>query len=128
MVVDTSALVAIIMDEPGANNLRKKLAEAPQVVLPAPTVLESLIVLQGELGADPTPLFDRFVTDTRAAVVVLTPSHAQSAFEAFLRFGKGRHPAALNFGDCMAYAVAKVTGLPLLYVGEDFSKTGIAAA
>ena len=86
------------------------------------------MVLDSRLGEDPRPLLVGFLRRLDAEVVALREEHWEVAVEAFLRYGKGRHPAGLNFGDCLAYAVSKVAGMPLLFTGQDFAKTDVTAA
>jgi len=116
------------MGEPDATDLKAKLAAATEIVVPSTSLVEVFIVLSHRTGANPTALIDHFLVETGTSVVAFGQIHAETAGDAFLRFGKGRHAAALNYGDCMAYAVAKVAGLPLLYVGGDFAKTDIEPA
>jgi len=94
----------------------------------AATLVEAGIVAEARSGEQGARDLDAAVARMRIEVVPLTPGHATHARRAFRRFGKGRHPAQLNFGDCMAYALAKATGEPLLFKGDDFSKTDIEAA
>jgi ribonuclease VapC len=86
------------------------------------------MVLSRRRGQDARPWLRGFLRSARAEAVTFTEEHLDAAIDAFLRFGKGRHRAALNFGDCMAYAVAAVAGMPLLYTGNDFAQTDVAAA
>ncbi len=94
----------------------------------APTLLETVMVLTARLGQDARPLLWAFLRRLGAEVIPFGEEHLDVAVTAFLRFGRGRHSAALNFGDCLSYAVAAVAGLPLLFTGEDFAKTDITAA
>ena len=94
----------------------------------APTLLETVMVLSARLGQDARPIVFAFLRRLEAEVLPFQQEHLDAATTAFLRFGRGRHPAGLNFGDCMSYAVAAVAGLPLLFTGEDFTKTDIARA
>ena len=128
MVLDSSAIVAIHLKEPGHDRLIETLEKADIVVVGAPTLLETAMVLTARLGQDARPLVSIFLRRLEAEVVAFNENHLDAATTAFLRFGRGRHPAALNFGDCMAYAVASVAGLPLLFTGEDFARTDIARA
>ena len=86
------------------------------------------MVLSARLQGDPTPVLKEFLVAIDAEVIPFAEDHSHAALRAFLRFGKGRHPAALNFGDCLSYATASVTRHPLLYVGDDFSRTDIKRA
>ena len=128
MVLDSSAIVALLRDEPEADRLRDSISMAPTLMVGAPTLLETAMVLSRYLGAGTQTALLDVLTAIDAEVVPFTQEHAEAAQEAFARFGKGRHPAALNFGDCMAYAIAKVAGHPLLYVGSDFSQTDVESA
>jgi ribonuclease VapC len=128
MVIDASAIVAILLREPLQPVLVRAIAAAPSVAIGAPTLFEAAFVASSRLQYDVQPTLREFVRDVRAAVVPFTAEHFEVATDAFLRYGKGRHPAALNFGDCLSYAVAKVASAPLLYIGDDFAKTDIAAA
>ncbi|MEO8661389.1 MAG: type II toxin-antitoxin system VapC family toxin [Bryobacteraceae bacterium] len=128
MVLDSSVIVAIHLRETGYEPLIYKIEGSPVILVGYPTLLESMLVLTTRLGRDARPLLFRFVTQAKAECVAFDERHMEAASSAFLRFGKGRHPAALNFGDCLSYAVAAVAGMPLLFVGEDFSKTDIGRA
>jgi ribonuclease VapC len=129
MVLDSSAIVAIEAKESGYQGLIEKIDMAANAVLiGAPTVLETIMVLTARRRQDASKWVTGFLRSVDADVVPFSAEHLEAAVKAFLRFGKGRHPAALNFGDCMAYATASVAGEPLLYVGNDFAKTDIRAA
>ena len=128
MVLDSSAIIAIELREPGFERLIDKIGDAKAVVIGIPTMFETAIVLSMRRGQDARPWLRGFLRSTKAEAVLFTDEHLDAAIDAFLRFGKGRHRAALNFGDCMAYAVAAVAGLPLLYTGNDFAQTDIPAA
>ena len=128
MVLDSSVIVSIHLREPGYQILFDKIESSKVVVVGVPTLFETSMVLTGRRGRDSRPVVSAFLRRIRAEVVPFNEEHLDAAITAFIRFGRGRHPAALNFGDCMSYAVAAVAGLPLLYVGEDFSKTDIASA
>src|SRR5262249_19209764 len=101
---------------------------APSIFVASSIIFEAGMVLSSKLSRDARPLIRDLLRRMDARVVDFTDDHADIAVSAFLRYGKGRHPAALNFGDCMAYAVARLSGLPLLFTGDDFSKTDIEAA
>jgi ribonuclease VapC len=128
MVLDSSAIVAIELQEPGFERLIDKIGDAKAVVIGIPTMFETAIVLSRRRGQDARPWLRGFLRSAKAEAVTFTDEHLDAAIDAFLRYGKGRHRAALNFGDCMAYAVAAVAGLPLLYTGNDFAQTDIPAA
>ena len=128
MVIDTSAVVAILLREPDADVFENALADEPTRLMSAVTRVELSLVIEGrkrEAGrADVEALF-RAVPIEVAAV---TPEQAEIAIEAFRRYGKGRHRARLNIGDCFAYALAKATDLPLLFKGGDFAHTDVRRA
>lgn len=124
MVIETSAFIAVALTEPGWKELVEK-ASRTKNVMAAPSWLEASMVLSGRLG-DAGRAMENTRTTMRLQIVSFTPEDANLAREAFDRYGKGRHPARLNFGDCMAYALAKRIGEPLLYVGEDFTLTDLA--
>jgi ribonuclease VapC len=128
VILDTSVVVAIALREPGYEALVAKLRSADTLGIGAPTLTEAGMVLSTRLGVEPQALLDRFLRDFRVVPVTFGDPHWREALEAFRRFGKGRHPAALNFGDCLSYAAARLAGHPLLFVGDDFSRTDIEAA
>ena len=128
MILDPSALVAIILREFDHAELLSKIKTAPAVAVGAPTLLETLIVLTARLRREPTLALKELLYASEAEVIPFTEDHSRSALTAYLRFGKGRHPAALNFGDCLAYATASLASQPLLYVGDHFSRTDISKA
>ena len=127
MVLDSSALVAIILEEPGSHELAARIDEAEIVGIGAPALFEAAMVLQ-RAGADAVPRMMGYLRSIAARIIPFGEQHYEASLAAFLRFGKGRHPARLNILDCMAYATASVAGLPLLFVGDDFAKTDIEAA
>lgn len=128
MVADTSALIAILQFEPEADRFRELLDSAPVRLISAVTRVELSFVAEGRKGDRGRVALEHLLQGGEFEVVPATPEHAAVAIEAFRRFGKGRHRAALNIGDCFAYALAKSTGLPLLYKGNDFAQTDIRAA
>ena len=128
MIVDSSAIVAILLKEPGYERLRDHVAVAKQVSAGAPTVLESSLVLCSRLGHAGKTLLARFLQEAEIEVVDFVADHWMVAADAFLAYGKGRHRAGLNYGDCMTYAVAKLAEEPLLCLGEDFSATDLELA
>jgi len=125
MVLDSSAIIAIILKEPDYERLARAIEIAKVVVVGAPTLLETSMVLSTRLRQDSRLLLSAFLRSVEAEIVPFTEEHLDVAVEAFLRFGRGRHPAALSFGDCMSYAIASVAKLPLLYTGNDFARTDI---
>jgi ribonuclease VapC len=128
MVLDSSAIVAMHLREPGYERLIDSIDAAEVVVVGVPTLLETAMVLTARLGQDARPMIFAFLRRLEAEVISFNEEHLDSAVTAFIRFGRGRHPAALNFGDCMSYAVASVAGMPLLFAGEDFRRTDIRQA
>jgi ribonuclease VapC len=128
MVVDSSALVSIVIEEPGHQRLLEKAHNAKLKLVGAPLAFEAAMVLSGRLQRDARPTLYGLLRNMGAEIVPFTEEHYEAALSAFLRYGKGRHPAGLNFGDCMSYAFARVSGLPLLYTGGDFSKTDVPTA
>jgi ribonuclease VapC len=128
MIVDSSALVAILEKEPEALRLVTAIAGSPVRLLPATCFLEASMILMGRRKEDGLRDLDLSVARSGMEIAPFTESQARLARKAFERFGKGRHPAKLNFGDCMAYALARETGEELLFKGTDFALTDIAVA
>ncbi len=128
MVIDSSALVAVLLCEPEADVFTAAILAAPSRLIGAPSYLETTMVLMGRLGPAARNAVGRLVGGVGAEVVPFTLDQAQQAAEAFLRYGKGRHPAGLNFGDCCSYALAAESGLPLLFKGNDFGRTDVRPA
>lgn len=104
------------------------LTATPSVAIGAPTLFETALVLASGRGSRGALALSAFQRENELAVIPFDELHAATARDAFARYGKGRHPAALNYGDCMTYATAKLAAAPLLYVGEDFAKTDLASA
>lgn len=127
IVVDTSALVAIQLNEPEADRFLEILL-ADEACASSPTLFEYFLVMTGRYGPEAGALALELVETLQVAVAPWTHDHADLAAEAFRRFGKGQHPARLNFGDCMAYALARSLDAPLLFKGEDFAQTDIVPA
>jgi len=125
MVLDSSAIVAIHLREPGYEYLINRIEDAQVVVVGTPTLFETSLVLTGRFGRDVRPMLTSFLRDFQCEIVQFNQDHLEAAITAFIRFGRGRHRAALNFGDCMSYAIASVAGMPLLFTGQDFSQTDI---
>lgn len=122
IAVDTSALMAIILDEPQAASCIAALEAEEEILVSAGTVAEALIVSgRRDVGEEMTSLIDGLGFE----IVTITPAAARRIAEAYGRWGRGVHPAGLNLGDCFAYEVAKEHGCRLLYIGEDFSKTDV---
>jgi ribonuclease VapC len=128
MIVDTSALIAILAEEPESEIYIQAISRAPRCRISAGTFLELSIVIEGQFGAEALRQCDALFRRVGILIEPVTVEQAHTARQAYHDFGKGRHPAALNFGDCFAYALAKATGEPLLFKGEDFEKTDIASA
>jgi ribonuclease VapC len=127
MILDTSAVVAIVMKEPGYEELLRTLAGGTTAIGTA-TLTETAIVLSARLQSDARALLARFLSEASIAIIPFGESHYSAAVDAWLRYGKGKHPAALNFGDCLSYAVAQLANEPLLFVGDDFAQTDITGA
>jgi ribonuclease VapC len=126
MIVDTSALVAIVMAEAGHQVLIDAVTDPTAVVgIGSPTVAELGLVLSARLDIDARPLVAGLLEQFEIVTVPFGDAHWRQAVDAFVRFGRGRHRAALNFGDCLTYAVARLANEPLLYVGDDFSHTDL---
>ena len=128
MIVDSSAVLAVLYREPDAERYERVIAESPNCRMSVANMLEASIVLEGRGGAAAGHELDVFLQSAAIELAPVTVEHTEAARRAWRRFGKGNHPAALNFGDCFAYALANVTGEPLLFKGEDFSQTDIEAA
>lgn len=128
MIVDTSALVAMTFAEPGHQDLIAKLARAASAGIGTPTLAETGLVLAARLGRDPRDLVIRLLDEFSIEQVPFGDHHWREAVDAYLRFGKGRHKARLNFGDCLTYAVARLANEPLLFTGDDFPQTDLALA
>jgi ribonuclease VapC len=125
VIVDSSAIVSILLKEPGHERLRDRLAAAEEVSIGAPTVLESSLVLSSRLGHAGKTLLARFLQEAEIEVVEFAAEHWTVAADAYLAYGKGRHRAGQNFGDCTTYAVAKLASEPLLCLGDDFPATDL---
>jgi len=128
LILDSSAIVGIIGREAGHEALKEALARAETLSVGAPTLVESGLVLVGRHGIAGRQLLERLIEDAGVQVTSFDRSLQEAALDAFLRFGKGRHRARLNYGDCMTYAVAKLAGEPLLCVGDDFARTDLEIA
>ena len=125
LVIDTSAAVAILTSEPGADELIDQMAEATGRRMSTATLVELSIVMEARLGPPGQGIVERFLRDSEIDLVPVDRTHVDRALEGWRRYGKGRHPAALNFGDCFAYALAVSDGSPVLCVGDDFAATDI---
>jgi len=128
MVVDTSSLVCIILGEPEAESHIRALVNQSGNSISAANWFEAMMVVNSRRGEVGKHELEQLLVLAKAEIVPVDSRMAQLAFDAWLRFGKGRHPAGLNFGDCFSYALAKLRGEPLLFKGEDFSKTDLVGA
>jgi ribonuclease VapC len=127
MVIDTSALLAVLFDEPERRAFTQAIEAAEDRLLSAATFVETSMILESRHGAEGVRALDRLLTTANIDTVAVDWAQATAAREAFRQFGKGRHSAGLNFGDCFSYALAKCRGDSLLFKGNDFSQTDIAA-
>jgi ribonuclease VapC len=125
VIVDSSAIVAILLKQDGYGALAAELDSAFYTGVGVPTLVETGIVLSARLGVSGKTLLARFVEEAGLDVIAYTPKLWSEAVDAFLKYGKGRHPAALNFGDCLTYATCAVSDQPLLCVGNDFTRTDL---
>jgi ribonuclease VapC len=128
MVVDTSALVAVIFREPEYESLEARLLAEPQPLISAGTLLECAIILEARKGPAGTRQLDELLRELQFRIVPVDVEQVAAAREGFRRYGKGRHEAGLNYGDCFAYGLAITLDAPLLFKGTDFSKTDIRSA
>jgi ribonuclease VapC len=128
MTLDTSALVAVLFGEPEADAFTRLIHDAERCLISAGSFLELSIVIERQAGPEAARQCDMFFRRAGIIIEPFTVEQAHIARQAFHDFGKGRHGAGLNFGDCFAYALSKVTGEPLLYKGNDFRKTDVAGA
>jgi ribonuclease VapC len=129
MVIDSSAIVAILMDEAEADIFSRVLAGETKLAISAVTFHETSIVMAGKKGSPNAARFvDEFVRDLEIEIAAATIEDALAAREAYFRFGRGYHRAQLNLADCFSYALAKSRGAPLLFKGDDFSQTDVAPA
>jgi len=128
VTLDSSALIAVLFAEPGYLDLVDRILDADHVRVGAPTLVETSLVLAGRRRSPAVGEIDGLVKELAVTVVPFGEAEWRAAIDAFARFGRGRHPAALNFGDCLAYASASVAGDTLLFVGDDFRRTDIVPA
>jgi ribonuclease VapC len=128
MVIDTSAIVAVLFDEPDHRLYDEAIERADVRLVSAVTRVELCFVIEGRKGDAGRERLERFFRFTGTDIVAVTPQQAEIAVDAFRRFGRGRHPAALNIGDCFSYALATATGDTLLFKGDDFARTDIRPA
>jgi ribonuclease VapC len=125
VILDSSAIVAIFLREKGSERVLAALEAADACRVGAPTLVETAMVLTGRLGEQGRTMLLSFLQEVNVDVLSFGDAHWRIAQSAFVRYGKGRHPAALNFGDCLTYATAYVAGEPLLCVGDDFARTDL---
>ena len=123
MVLDTSALLAVLLNEPEATAISRAIASDPRRLVSAFTALETSVVVEAKKGENGGREFDLLVHKASIDIVPMDSGQAELARTAWRKYGKGRHPAGLNIGDCCSYALARYTGEPLLFKGEDFAKT-----
>ena len=125
MVIDSSALIAILLDEPERAAFERAIEASPLRLLSAVSKLEAGMVMAGRFDAAGASRLDRLLDTYTVTIVPFDDHHAEIARDAFIRYGKGRHPAGLNFGDCAAYALAIAEAEPLLFKGTDFGATDV---
>ncbi len=127
MVIDTSALVAILQNEPDRRAFNEAIEAAESRSISTASLVEASIIIESRYGPDGTRSLDLFVSKSEISLVPVDSDQAYLARNAFRQYGKGRHPAGLNFGDCFSYALAKALDEPLLFKGDDFTQTDIVA-
>lgn len=127
MVLDTSAVLALLLGEEGAAAIAAAIEADPRRLISAATALECALVIEARKGPPGGRELDLFLHATGAEVVPFTAEQLALARDAWRRFGQGRHPAALNFGDCFSFALSKLSGEPLLFRGDGFSRTEVAS-
>jgi ribonuclease VapC len=129
LILDSSAVIAVLSREQKSRNLENLMGEADLLSIGAPTLFETGMVAIGRFGPGGRERVDDFLEAWGVAIAPFDVRHWRVAMDAFARYGKGRsHPARLNYGDCMTYATARIAELPLLFTGEDFAKTDLAVA
>lgn len=128
MILDTSAIIAILFDEDDAKIYAQAITRAESCRLSAATFVETAIVVEAQTKNNGSRQLDAFIRRAGIAIEPVTEEQAHIARQAFIDFGKGRHPAGLNYGDCFSYALSKATREPLLFKGKDFAKTDLSAA
>lgn len=128
MIVDSSAVIAVLFKEPEALAFATAIGGSASVAIAAPTLVETAIVAESRSGGAMRDRLDALLAELDLEVVTFTAEHASLALDAWRRYGKGRHPAGLNLGDCFAYALAKARDEPLLFKGEEFARTDVKAA
>ena len=128
MILDSSAILAILLRERHHEGIVDAIASAQQLAIGAPTLTETAIVLENRIGENARSILIHFIHEWKIEIIPFGEQHWQEAVMAYSRYGKGKHRAALNFGDCMTFAVAKLSGQPLLCTGNDFPKTDLPLA
>jgi ribonuclease VapC len=128
VILDTSAIIAVLFEEPEAAVFARAMNEADRLAIAAPTLLEATIVGEGRTRPGMRDKLDALLAEVQPEIVAFTAAHAEIARDGWRRFGKGRHPAALNLGDCFAYALARERDEPLLFKGRDFAQTDVRRA
>jgi ribonuclease VapC len=128
MIVDSSALIAIVLREEGYEGVVAKLTSADAAAAGTPTLVATGIVLRARLGARADGVLERMLDEFGIQEIPFGEIHWREAVEAFRKYGRGQHRASLNFGDCMTYATAKLAGAPLLFTGDDFARTDLQPA
>lgn len=126
LVIDSSALMAVVFGEPDAESYEARLVGASRTLISSVTLFEAAVVAERRGGLEERDRLDRLISRLQPEVVPFDDRHLGWARDAYRRFGKGRHAAALNLGDCIAYATARVAALPLLFKGRDFEQTDVA--
>jgi ribonuclease VapC len=128
MVIDTSAVLAILLNEPERRSFNERIEDDPTRLMSAASYFEAAIIIDNRVGRERGRDLKLFVIEAEIEIVPVSLEHAEIAREAYRQFGRGNHPAGLNFGDCFAYALAKAADEPLLFKGDDFGKTDLASA
>ena len=128
MIIDSSAICAILFREPEARRFAEAIGDADVCRMSAGTLLETAMVVEGRVGSPGGDELDAFIERHAIEIVPVTAQQVAAARRAWRRFGKGNHPAALNLGDCLTYALSQITREPLLYKGQDFTQTDIQPA
>ena len=128
MIVDTSALIAVLNGEPESQRLEAAMLAVSRLAISAATLVEASIVADSKRQPDGIAEMDLLLNEVRAEIIPVTREHAELARAAYRQYGKGRHAAGLNFGDCFSYALARAFGEPLLFVGDDFGRTDVEVA
>ncbi len=128
MVIDSSVLIAILEDEPERDGFLDAMARSEIRLMSTASVVEASNIALSRTGEQGLAILEQLIEDLRIDRIPVAVDHIRFAVDAFRRFGKGRHPAGLNFGDCFPYALARATGAPLLFKGDDFTRTDIKPA